>query len=214
MWLQRMSNLATTNRYIEANRSFIQESLRTTTLQDFEGWHALLRQNHGTYIQSWFRTAWLLHIAEQQFPDAFQQAIGEDMFSFSQQETSRRLLVMRHYPLQYTPLGDDPIFASISPSYYETARAYGLHTQPVETSIELLYRAIDENLSRDEFRQICKERATELGLTTLSTQAKTLRLDTTLPPSELAYQLRDALGKDRAESLANHLIKVISPLDG
>ena len=212
MWLQLMSNLAITSygRNIEANRNFIQESLRTTTLQDFEGWYALLRQNHGAYIQSWFRTAWLLHIAEQQFPDAFQQAIGEDLFSFSQQETSRRLLVMRHYPIQYTPLGDDPIFASISPSYYETARAYGLHTQPVQVSVELLYRAIDENLSRDEFRVICRERAAELGLTTLSAQAKTLRLDTTLPPAELAFQLRDALGNERAESLANHIIKVIS----
>ena len=208
-----MSVLTITNRAIEANRSFIQESLRTTTLQDFEGWYTLLRQNHGTYIQSWFRTAWLLHIAEQQFPDAFQQAIGEDLFSFSQQETSRRLLVMRHYPLEYTPLGDNPIFANISPSYYETARAYGLHTQPVEISIELLYRAIDENLSRDEFRVICRQRAAELGLTTLSAQSKALRLDTTLPPSELAHQLREALGKDRAESLANHLIKIISPID-
>lgn len=205
-----MCSLAQSNQYIKANRQFIADSIQAITLQDFEGWSALLHQNHGAYIQSWFRTAFLLYLAEQQFPDAFQQAIGEDMFSFSQQETSRRLLVMRHYPLEFTPLGDNPIFANVSPSYYETARSYGLHTQPVQVSIDLLYHAIEDSLSRDEFRVLCRQRASELGLATSATQNKTLRLDTSLPPAELAYQLHDALGKSRAEALANHIITVIS----
>jgi len=198
---------------------FVETSLAAVKNQDLDLFSQLLASSQQNSILNWFRTAFLLYIAESQFPDAYQQAIGEEMFSFSTQETSRRLLIMRHYPVEHTPLLN-PNYANVSPSYYETARGYGLDTQPVALSLHLIDYAIEHRLSRDDFRTHCRETATRLGLSTPPQRETVLRIEPLLSDHEIADRIRTRYGSQRAQAIANALITTIqayekdnSPLD-
>jgi hypothetical protein len=207
-----MSKLTPTETPFSDQITFVSESLRAVKEKNLANFQKLLYMSQNSHIINWFRTAFLLYIAETQYPEAFQQVIGEELFSFSQQETSRRLLVMRHYPVEFTPLLN-PQYANVPPSYYEAARSYGLDTLPYTVSLSLIDTAIEQRLSRDEFRALCRQHATTLNLSNLPQRKAPLKLDPLLTDSQIAEAIHAEYGIDRAQRIANALIITVEAIN-